>query len=872
MKYMTGNEIRTAYLEFFKSKEHLILHSFPLIPENDPSLLLIGAGMAPLKPYFTGKLVPPSYRVTTSQKCIRTDDIDNVGRTARHHTFFEMLGNFSFGNYFKKEAISWAWEFLTKVLELDQSKLSVTIYPDDDEAYDYWHNMIGLPDDHIFKMDDNFWEIGEGPCGPDSEIFYDLGPERGCGKPTCTVGCDCDRYLEIWNLVFTQFNRTKDGEYVPLEKKNIDTGMGLERIASVVQEKESNFETDLIYPIIEKVIAISGGDYSKPDQKMAMKVIADHIRAVTVMIGDGILPSNEGRGYVLRRILRRAVRYGRVLGINDLFLSSLVDTVITILGAEYPELKQYESLIKRIIDTEEKQFSATLAQGLEMLQDLMNAAGDKKVLDGQSVFKLYDTFGFPVELTQEIAEENGFEIDLDGFKEAMKEQQDRARAARTKVDAKVVVPDTTKLDQSKLVNDPAAEQAQIVMIGKDGVEVETAGDGEEVTLILDANPFHAEGGGQLGDTGSIRAAGGSAAVSDAKALPNGLVYLIATVKEGAIHSGDTVQLSVDKARNLALARNHTATHLLQAALRTVLGNHVNQAGSLVTPDHLRFDFTHFSPVTAAELEKVEQLVNDEILKNDVVTIEEMPIDAAKEKGAMALFGEKYGDIVRVVSVDGFSCELCGGSHVKSTAIIGSFRILSESGTGTGVRRIEAVTGAAALQKAKEDQAVLRQLATDLKAKNSEITTKVANLMSQLKEAEKELQQLKKEAALSDLDTILASQETIGGVSVVAAETQADSMDSLRDLADTIMDKLGNGVVLLSAAHEDKINFVCKVAKADTKKGLHAGKIIKAAAQVAGGNGGGRPDMAQAGGKEPAKPCRLASSSSKNCSADFPAAM
>ena len=852
MKYMTGNEIRTAYLEFFKSKEHLILHSFPLIPENDPSLLLIGAGMAPLKPYFTGKLVPPSYRVTTSQKCIRTDDIDNVGRTARHHTFFEMLGNFSFGNYFKKEAISWAWEFLTKVLELDQSKLSVTIYPDDDEAYDYWHNMIGLPDDHIFKMDDNFWEIGEGPCGPDSEIFYDLGPERGCGKPTCTVGCDCDRYLEIWNLVFTQFNRTKDGEYVPLEKKNIDTGMGLERIASVVQEKESNFETDLIYPIIEKVIAISGGDYSKPDQKMAMKVIADHIRAVTVMIGDGILPSNEGRGYVLRRILRRAVRYGRVLGINDLFLSSLVDTVITILGAEYPELKQYESLIKRIIDTEEKQFSATLAQGLEMLQDLMNAAGDKKVLDGQSVFKLYDTFGFPVELTQEIAEENGFEIDLDGFKEAMKEQQDRARAARTKVDAKVVVPDTTKLDQSKLVNDPAAEQAQIVMIGKDGVEVETAGDGEEVTLILDANPFHAEGGGQLGDTGSIRAAGGSAAVSDAKALPNGLVYLIATVKEGAIHSGDTVQLSVDKARNLALARNHTATHLLQAALRTVLGNHVNQAGSLVTPDHLRFDFTHFSPVTAAELEKVEQLVNDEILKNDVVTIEEMPIDAAKEKGAMALFGEKYGDIVRVVSVDGFSCELCGGSHVKSTAIIGSFRILSESGTGTGVRRIEAVTGAAALQKAKEDQAVLRQLATDLKAKNNEITTKVANLMSQLKEAEKELQQLKKEAALSDLDTILASQETIGGVSVVAAETQADSMDSLRDLADTIMDKLGNGVVLLSSAHEDKINFVCKVAKADTKKGLHAGKIIKAAAQVAGGNGGGRPDMAQAGGKEPAK--------------------
>lgn len=850
MKYMTGNEIRKAYLEFFKSKQHLILHSFPLIPENDPSLLLIGAGMAPLKPYFTGKLVPPSYRVTTSQKCIRTDDIDNVGRTARHHTFFEMLGNFSFGDYFKKEAISWAWEFLTKVIELDPDKLYVTIYPDDKEAYDYWHNMIGLADERIFKFDDNFWEIGEGPCGPDSEIFYDLGPERGCGKPTCTVGCDCDRYLEIWNLVFTQYNRTKDGKYEPLAKKNIDTGCGLERLASVIQQKKSNFETDLIFPIIEKVIAISGGDYSQPDQKMAMKVIADHIRAITVMISDGILPSNEGRGYVLRRILRRAVRYGRLLGIDHLFLSSLVDTVIDILGTEYPELRQYESLIKRVIDTEERQFSATLAQGLDLLHQMMEEANSTKILAGSEVFKLYDTFGFPVELTEEIAAEKGYTLDTEGFKKAMTEQQERARAARTKVSAKVAVPDTTKLDQDTLVNDAEAVNGHIVMIGREGTEVQQARDGEEVTIILDSNPFHAEGGGQLGDTGILKAQGGSARVTDAKALPNGLVYLIATVAEGQIQTGDAVDIAVDKARNLAIARNHTATHLLQAALRKVLGNHVNQAGSLVTPEHLRFDFTNFSPVSAEELEKVESLVNEEILKNVPVTIEEMALKDAKEKGAMALFGEKYGDRVRVVSVGDFSCELCGGSHVTNTAAIGSFRILSETGTGTGVRRIEAVTGAAALQKAKADEAVIRNLASVLKVKADDVTVKVGHLLKQLKDTEKELQQLKKDAALSDLDAILASREDINGVPVIAASAQADSMDSLRELADTVLDKSGSGVVLLAAVSGDKVQFVCKVDKGDTKKGLHAGKIIKAAAQADGGNGGGRPDMAQAGGKQP----------------------
>lgn len=851
MKYMTGNEIRKAYLQFFKSKEHLILHSFPLIPENDPSLLLIGAGMAPLKPYFTGKLVPPSYRVTTSQKCIRTGDIDNVGRTARHHTFFEMLGNFSFGNYFKKEAISWAWEFLTEVLELDKSKLYVTIYPDDKEAYDYWHNMIGLADERIFKFDDNFWEIGEGPCGPDSEIFYDLGPERGCGKPTCNVGCDCDRYLEIWNLVFTQFNRTKDGKYEPLEKKNIDTGCGLERLASVIQQKESNFETDLIFPIIEKVIAISHGDYNDPQQKVAMKVIADHIRAITVMISDGILPSNEGRGYVLRRILRRAVRFGRLLGIRDMFLGSLVDTVMDILGDEYPELRERQDLIKQIIDTEEKQFSATLAQGMELLNDMMSQS-DNKVLSGDDVFKLYDTYGFPMELTEEIAGENGMTIDTDGFEAAMKEQQERARAARADVSAKVATPDTTKLDQSKLVNDPSATKASIVMIGKGGVEVDAAAAGEEVTIIVDNNPFHAEGGGQLGDTGILSGEKGKAQVTDAKALPNGLVYLIATIEEGSLQTGDAVDVAVHQTRHLNLARNHTATHLLQAALRKVLGNHVNQAGSLVTPDHLRFDFTHFSPVTQAELDAIENLVNEEILKNIPVTIEEMSIDDAKEKGAMALFGEKYGDVVRVVSVDDFSCELCGGSHVDNTSVIGSFRITGESGTGSGVRRIEAVTGAAALALAKNESRELQQLADMLKAKVGDTTAKLEALLAQAKGLEKELAQLKKEAAMSDMDSILAGKEDIGGVSVITAEAQADSMDNLRDLADSVLDKAGSGVVLLGMVHDDKVNFVCKVAKADVKRGLHAGKIIKAAAQAAGGNGGGRPDMAQAGGKEPEK--------------------
>lgn len=851
MKYMTGNEIRKAYLDFFESKKHLKLHSFSLVPENDPSLLLIGAGMAPLKPYFTGKLVPPSYRVTTSQKCIRTGDIDNVGRTARHHTFFEMLGNFSFGDYFKKEAITWAWEFLTEVLELDTNKLYVTVYPEDEEAYDIWHNIVGLADERIFKLEDNFWEIGEGPCGPDSEIFYDLGPERGCGKPTCNVGCDCDRYLEIWNLVFTQFNKTKDGSYEPLEKKNIDTGAGLERLASVIQQKESNFETDLLFPIMQRVIDVCRGDYNNKEQKIAVKVIGDHIRAVTMMIGDGILPSNEGRGYVLRRILRRAVRFGRVLGIEEAFLADLVDIVIDMYKEAYPELAERKELIKTVIATEEAQFSATLAQGLELLNAMIEDVDGTGVLAGEKVFKLYDTFGFPVELTEEIVQEHGMTIDHDGFDKAMKAQQERARAARAKVSAKVATPDTTGLDQSALVKDENAVNARVVLIGIDGAAVERAEKDTAITIILDKTPFHAEGGGQIGDTGYITGPSGKAEVTDTKSLANGLTYMIAIVTEGSLAKGDEVGITVDKVRNLDIARNHTATHLLQAALRKVLGTHVNQAGSLVTPERLRFDFTHFSPMTNEELAEVEKEVNRQIMKNVDLEIEEMPVDDAIKKGAMALFGEKYGDIVRVVNVPGFSCELCGGSHVPNTSVIGSFRIVGESGTGTGIRRIEAVTGKAAHERAVADAVLLQEVATLLKSKEEDIPAKIEQLLTALKEAEREVAQLSHKLATSSLDDILAAKEEIHGVSVTAASVTADSAEGLRDMADMVLDKVG-GIVLLGAVQGDKVSFVCKVDKELTKQGYHAGKIVKAAAVAAGGGGGGRPDMAQAGGKDPQK--------------------
>lgn len=849
---MKGNELRQAYLKFFESKQHLMLDSFSLIPENDPSLLLIGAGMAPLKPFFTGKLVPPRTRVTTCQKCIRTGDIENVGRTARHHTFFEMLGNFSFGDYFKKEAIHWAWEFLTEVIKLDKNRLYVTVYPDDQEAYDVWHNEIGLPDDHISRLEDNFWEIGEGPCGPDSEIFYDLGESRGCGEPDCAPGCDCDRYLEIWNLVFTQFNRTAEGEYVPLEKKNIDTGAGLERLASVLQNKESNFETDLIFPIIEKAADMAKVTYhTDANTDVSLKVIGDHVRAISVLISDGVLPSNEGRGYVLRRILRRAVRHGRLLGIEGRFLTDLVDVVIDILGSGVPGLTEKHDFIKRVVANEEDRFNQTLAQGLELLSALIDdlKANNAKEVPGTEVFKLYDTYGFPWELTEEIAMEAGLIIDMAGFEKAMDEQRARARAAREDVDAKVATPDITFLRDEVLTDDETATSSEILMLGEGANRLDSASDGMEITLIVRTTPFHAEGGGQLGDSGFIVGPMGKMEVHTTRKLPEGTTYHVGTIVEGNLQVGDTVSFEVDTNRRLAMARNHTATHLLHAALKQVLGSHVNQAGSLVMPDRLRFDFTHFSPVTTEELAQITDLVNGEILKASNLTIQEMSMDEAKQLGAMALFGEKYGERVRVVSVPEFSVELCGGSHVVNTAVIGTFRILSEGGIGSGVRRIEAVTGEAALLLAQQEQAQLREVATILKTKPEDVVARAQQVVAEAKQLEHDLGAARKELMSGGLETVLSSAFEAGQFKAVVAEVKAADMDELRSIADMVRDKVASGIVLLGMKHEDKVNFVCMATKDAVKGGFHAGNIVKATAQAAGGNGGGRPDMAQAGGKD-----------------------
>ena len=855
MKYMTGNELRQAYLSFFESKGHLRLDSFSLIPQNDPTLLLIGAGMAPLKPFFTGKLVPPRTRVTTCQKCIRTGDIENVGRTARHHTFFEMLGNFSFGDYFKTDAIHWAWEFLTQVIELPVEKLYVTVYPEDKEAYDLWR-QVGMPEDHISKLEDNFWEIGEGPCGPDSEIFFDLGPERGCGSPDCAPGCDCDRYLEIWNLVFTQFNRTADGKYEPLEHKNIDTGCGLERLASVLQGTESNFETDLIFPIIEAVAKEAGVTYhSDAKTDISLKVIGDHIRAITVLISDGVLPSNEGRGYVLRRILRRAVRHGRLLGIEKAFLADLVDVVISILGPALPDLVEKKDFIKRVVANEEQRFNQTLAQGLTLLSDLMDQlkADKKETINGADVFKLYDTYGFPVELTAEIAHDAGFAIDEKGFDVEMKAQRDRARAAREELGAKVQVnPDITSLAGQNLICDERATSSKIMLLAR-GTEVVTeVADGEEVTLILETTPFHAEGGGQVGDTGMITGPMGKIQIENTRNLPDGTTCQFGKVIEGTLSTGDQVSMEVASGRHLNIARNHTATHLLQAALRKVLGDHVNQAGSLVLPDRLRFDFTHFSAMTQEELDQVESLVNEEILKAQDLVIKEMPIADAKALGARALFGEKYGDVVRVVTVPDFSIELCGGSHVANTAVISSFRILSESGIGSGVRRIEAVTGGEALAMAKQDQKQLAAIADMVKAKPAKACARVEQVLSQVKDLEHTISAMRQEAAAQSMGDLLSGKFDINGLTGLVASVDAHDMDELRNMADMARDQIGSGVVLFGMVHGDKVNFVCMVTKDAVKSGLHAGTIVKAAAQAAGGNGGGRPDMAQAGGKEPDK--------------------
>lgn len=858
MKKMTGNELREAYLQFFAEKKgHLRLPSASLIPENDPTLLMVGAGMAPFKAYFTGKVKPPRGRITTSQRCVRTGDIENVGRTARHQTYFEMLGNFSFGDYFKKEAIPWSWEFLTEVLELPKDKLWASIYPKDTEAEELWKAQPGFDPTHIVKLEDNFWEIGPGPCGPDTEIFIDLGEERGCGSPTCGVGCDCDRYLEIWNNVFTQFDRTEEGTYNDLEHKNIDTGMGLERIASVMQGVKNNFETDLLFPIIEYASRVSGVQYGADAEKdISLKVIADHARSMTIMIMDGILPSNEGRGYVLRRILRRAVRHGRMLGIKDKFLEGAVDAVCDIYAdaSDFEALGQKKEYIKKVIALEEDRFSATLEQGIELLEGYMAETKEagSKVLSGELGFKLYDTFGFPWELTEEILHENDMELDKEAFDKEMQVQRDRARAARAE-NERYAIPDLQGIDTAALKVDLSAREGKVVAIWKDGALVDELQDGDEAGVILDVTPFYAEGGGQVGDKGVLVTEFGRIQAVNAKKLPDGTVYHECYVEEGQLKVGDQVEIKVDQNVKLASARNHTATHLLQAALKRVVGEQVNQAGSSVNADRLRFDFTNFEPVSAQQLADVEELVNREILKGTDVVIEQMSKDEATNKGAMALFGEKYGDVVRVVSVPGFSMELCGGSHVTNVGQIGLFKIISETGVAAGVRRIEAITGQAALDYAFGKMKVVSEAAAKLKCHEEDVLTRVDDVLAQSKDMQQQLDAIHAEQAKADAAALGDKVQSVGAFSVIAAQVAANDMDDLRSMADMTCDKLDTGVVVLAAVNEaeGKVSLVVKASKAAVAAGAHAGKVIKEAAKLVGGGGGGRPDMAQAGGKNPA---------------------
>ncbi|MCR5833380.1 MAG: alanine--tRNA ligase [Selenomonadaceae bacterium] len=854
---MTGKEIGTAFLKFFESKGHLIMPSFSLIPENDPTLLMIGAGMAPLKPFFTGKLKPPCTRVTTNQRCVRTGDIENVGRTARHHTAFMMLGNFSFGDYFKESAIPWAWEFLTEVCGLPREKLWVSIYPNDNEAEQIWLQQPGLVKEHIIRLEDNFWEIGPGPCGPDSEIYIDLGEERGCGKDTCAPGCDCDRFLEIWNLVFTQFDRTEEGEYKPLEHKNIDTGCGLERLASVLQNKPSNFETDLLFPIIEYVEKVSGKKFGKDAKNdISMKVIADHARSMAFMIMDRILPSNEGRGYVLRRILRRAIRHGRMLGIKDAFLENAIDVVAKIY-ADFPgfeELGNNLGFVKKVVRLEEDRFAATLAQGMEVLtREIENAKTAKKSeLDGEICFKLYDTFGFPYELTEEILQENNLEPDKKGFESAMDAQRKRARAARA-ANERLDVPDLLKVDTEHLTRDENCTESKVFAIWKDGAIVDEIHDGDNAGIILECTPFYAEGGGQVGDEGLLIGELGKVMVSNAKKLPDGTIYHESYVEEGQIKVGDVVKIKIDMDKKLSSARNHTATHLLQAALKKVVGNQVNQAGSLVTPERLRFDFSNFEPVTPQQLADVEDLVNEEILKAIDVDIRQMKIADAKKLGAMALFGEKYGDIVRVVSVEDFSCELCGGSHVKNIGQIGRFKIVSEGGIAAGVRRIEAVTGRAALNDAKHQTEILNSVATMFKVRPEDLPNHVEKVLAEDKIMRKELAEAKRIKEMAEAQDLLVAATTIKGLTYLKGVLQNKNADELREMADFLIDSMeGSGVVVLANVNDDddKTTLIVKADKGAVKAGVHAGKMVKELAKIIGGGGGGRPDMAQAGGKNP----------------------
>ncbi|MCI7658090.1 alanine--tRNA ligase [Anaerotignum sp.] len=863
MKYLGVNEIREEFLKFFESKDHLRLPSFPLVPHNDNSLLLINSGMAPMKAYFTGQEIPPSKRVTTCQKCIRTGDIDNVGKTARHGTFFEMLGDFSFGDYFKNEIVPWSWEFVTKVLEIPEDKLYVTIYENDDETGKIWHDVVGLPWDRIVKLgkEDNFWEHGTGPCGPCTEIYYDRGPEYGCDSPTCGVGCDCDRYMEFWNLVLTQFNAEEDGTYTELAMKNVDTGMGLERMATIMQGVDSIFDVDTVKSIRDTVCAKAGVEYGKEHKTdVSVRVITDHIRSVTMMTADGVLPSNEGRGYVLRRLLRRAARHGKLLGIEGEFLAELSKSVIACSGEAYPELVEKQDYIFKILSIEENSFYKTIDKGMEILKadmEEMKAAG-VKVMSGEKSFRLYDTYGFPVDLTKEILAEEGMEIDEDAFAAEMKAQKERARSARAKsnyMGAAETVYNELPVEMETAfagydVYDVA--NAKIVALVANEAIAETAQAGDTVAVFLDRTPFYAESGGQVGDQGIIKTETGVVKVTNCVKVVGGKIAHMGEVTEGLVQVGEMACASIDVELRMASSRNHSATHLLHKALRTVLGTHVEQAGSYVSAERLRFDFTHFAAMTADEIKEVERLVNDAIFASYDVHAEEMSIDEARNMGAMALFGEKYGEVVRVVDMGGYSIELCGGAHLKNTAQVGSFKILSENGVAAGVRRIEAVTGKEALKHYQAQEDEIKEICRLVKSTPDKLLSRLEQLLAEQKETAKELEKLKAKMAGGAADEMLNSKVEIGGVTVLAAEVKDMDGNALRTMGDQLKQKLGSGVVVLASGKDGKVNLMAMATDDVVKKGVHAGNIIKAAAAVCGGGGGGRPNMAQAGGKDPSK--------------------
>ena len=863
MKPMGVNEIREKFLSFFEGKGHLRLPSASLVPHNDNSLLLINSGMAPLKPYFTGQVIPPRRRVTTCQKCIRTGDIENVGKTARHGTFFEMLGNFSFGDYFKKDVIPWAWEFITKVLEIPEDRLYITVYKDDEEAAQIWHDVIGVPKERIFYMgkEDNFWEHGTGPCGPCSEIYYDRGPEYGCGKPGCTVGCDCDRYMEFWNLVFTQFNAEEDGTYSDLAQKNIDTGMGLERMATIMQNVDSIFDVDTLKALRDEVCRVAGVEYMKDHKTdVSVRVITDHIRSVTFMTADGVLPSNEGRGYVLRRLLRRAARHGKLLGIDKEFLADLCEVVIAHSGDAYPELVEKKEYIRKVISVEENSFYKTIDNGMEILKDYMDEMQSKgiKVLDGEKTFRLYDTYGFPIDLTKEILEEAGMELDEDAFQSEMKAQKERARNARAKSTymgaAETVYNqlDTSLKTEFVGYSENSVDDATITALVANSEIADTATVDSEVAIFLDKTPFYAEMGGQVGDTGIIKTDMGTVEVSDCIRVVGGKSAHIGVVVDGEIKVGDKAEVAIDVKNRIAISRNHSATHLLQKALREVLGTHVEQAGSYVSADRLRFDFTHFQAMTAEEIKKVEDIVNEKILEGIDVTTTETSMEEARKMGAMALFGEKYGDVVRVVNMGGYSVELCGGVHLKNTAQAGSFKIVSEGGVAAGVRRIEALTGEGALKFYQSQGDELKQVCAITKTTSENMVKHIEDLLKQQKEMAKEIEALKAKMAGSAAEDIIKNAENVNGVNVVCAVIEDTDTNGLKTMGDELKNKLGSAVVVLASVKEGKIGLVAMATDDAVKKGAHSGNIIKAAAAVCGGGGGGKPNMAQAGGKDASK--------------------